>query len=117
MKKTKLSKRAIFRIFILLFTMTVSVGVLPGGIVQSYGLFGELSSVFVVKNQESGIQAKAVKGISDKRYKTIINKEQQRVQYEWILLAIIIFSVHYLQYWLTFSNYKTPVVLKVRMNN
>lgn len=117
MKKINLSKKAIFRVLIFLFTINVSISVLPGGIVQSYGLFGELLSVSVAENQESGIRAKAVKGKSDKRYKTIINKEQQRVQYVWPLLAIIILSILYLQYWLTFSNYETPVVLKVRMNN
>ena len=71
----------------------------------------------MMENQENGIQSKPIKSDSNKRYKVRINIERQKLLYEWLVLIITIPSMLYLQYWLIFSNYITPVVLKVRLNN
>lgn len=117
MKRAILLKKIVFKVLIILFTINVSFCILPGEIIPSYGLFGEVTSFFAVENQESGIQSNPIKSISNKRYKALINNEQQKVLYEWLVLIITILSMLYLLYWLIFSNYITPVVLKVRMNN
>ncbi len=117
MKKAIPLKKIIFKVFIILFTINVSFCILPGGIIPSYGLFGEVASFFAVENQESSIQSNPIKGISNKQYKARINNEQQKVLYEWLVFIIAILSMLYLQHWFVFSDYITPVVLKVRMNN
>jgi hypothetical protein len=117
MKSAMPLKKIIFKVFIILFTINASFCILSGGIIPSYGLFGEATSFYAVETQESGIQSNPIKSNSNKRYKTRINDEQQKVLYEWLVLIITILSILYLQYWFIFSNYITPVVLKVRMNN
>jgi hypothetical protein len=117
MKRVLLTKKLLYKFFILLITVNVSLSILPGGIIPSYGLFGEITSFSALENQDSTIESNPIKRNSNQRYKALINKEQQKVQYAWLLLIIIILSIHYFQYWHIFSNYVTPVLLKVRMNN
>jgi hypothetical protein len=117
MKRAMPLNKIIFKIYIILFSINISFCILPGGILPSYGLFGELTSFYAVEYQESGIQSNPIKNISNKQYKARINNEQQKVLYEWLVLIITLLSMLYLLYWLIFSNYITPVVLKVRMNN
>jgi len=115
----------------LLFAINVSFGILPGGIIPSYGLFGEVASFAAEENQESGIQPssnkrnlnkrnpnknKQNKGNLKKRVISLTNKKKQKAQYAWVMLIIILF-IHYLQYWLVYSDEVTPVGLKVRMND
>lgn len=117
MKRAMTLKKLILNAFLILFTINVSFCILPGGIIPSYGLLGEVTSFFAVESQENGIQSNPIRSGSNKQYKERINNEQQKVLYEWLVLIITILSMLYLQYWLIFSNYITPVVLKVRMNN
>ena len=131
MKSAISPKKIIFKFFMLLFAINVSFGILPGGIIPSYGLFGEVASFAAEENQESGIQPssnkrnlnkrnpnknKQNKGNLKKRVISLTNKKKQKAQYAWVMLIIILF-IHYLQYWLVYSDEVTPVGLKVRMND
>lgn len=125
------SKTIIFKFFTLLLAINVSFGILPGGVIPSYGLFGEVASFAAEENQESGIQpnsnkrnlnkrnsnkSKQNKGNLKKRVISLTNEKKQKAQNAWVML-IIIFFIHYLQYWLVYSDEVTPVGLKVRMDN
>ena len=135
------SKKIIFKFFTLLFAINVSFGILPGGIIPSYGLFGEVASFAAEENQESGIQpntnkrnlnkrnlnkrnlnkrnpnkSKQNKGNLKKRVTSLTNKKKQKAQYAWVLLIIILF-IHYFKFRLIYSDEVTPVGLKVRMND
>ena len=46
-------KRWLLRLFILLFSVSVSATVLPSGIVNVYGLFGEITSSAVTEDKDS----------------------------------------------------------------
>ncbi|MBS5934060.1 MAG: hypothetical protein KIC94_14465 [Clostridiales bacterium] len=125
------SKKIIFKFFTLLFAINVSFGILPGGIIPSYGLFGEVASFAAEENQESDIQpntnkrnlnkrnpnkSKQNKGNLKKRVTSLTNKKKQKAQYAWVLLIIILF-IHYFKFRLIYSDEVTPVGLKVRMND
>jgi hypothetical protein len=116
MKRTILAQKILFRIIIFFFTVNISFCVLPGGIAYSYGLFGEMTSLSVAENQNNVIQSNPIKYNVNQQNKTIINREQRKAQYAWLLM-IILLSVYHLRCWLTASNYVTPVILKVRMNH
>lgn len=126
------SKKIMFKFFMLLFAMNVSFSVLPGSIVSSYGLFGEVASFSAEENQESGIQTNPNKRNSNKRSsnkrnlnknnlkKRVIplsNKKRQKVQYAWLIIILIAIPIYYLQYRILYTDDVTPVGLKVRMNN
>lgn len=127
MERSIFPKKIILEFFMLLFAINVSFSILPGGIIPSYGLFGEVASVSSEENQESGIQSKPSKRNLNKRNLTKSNlkkrvipltgKKKHKVQYVWRMLIIMIFFSHYLQYWHIYSSDSTPVGLKVRMDN
>lgn len=94
----------------------VSISVLPGGLVQSYGFFGELSAVVVEDNQSSGIVDK-IKSKLNISTKPEIKNKVKRIHFLWLLILIVSISICYLTHLLNFLNFKTPVIMKVRMNN
>ncbi len=110
-----LSKKVLFRAFILLFMVDISVSVLSDGIAPSYGLFGELKAFSAVERQESSILAKPFRINPGKGLKLIEKKAEQIARYSWLLLIVIILSVYCLRYFC--PGFITPVALKVRMNN
>ena len=63
----------IIRLFFVLFTMSVSVAILPCGIINVHGLFGEVTTYVVVEDKEQeivsikdvdNIKVQTVKGIN-----------------------------------------------------
>lgn len=48
-------KYLIIRLFFVLFTMSVSVAVLPSGIINVHGLFGEVTTAAVVEDKDQEI--------------------------------------------------------------
>lgn len=127
MERPIFSKKIILKFFMLLFVVNVSFSILPGGIIPSYGLLGEVASVSSEEIQESGIQSKPSKRNLNKRNLTKSNlkkrgtpltgKKKHKVQYAWLTLIIMILFIQYLKYWHIYSNDSTPVGLKVRMDN
>ena len=117
MDKSSLTKKILYKIFILLFMIDISFTVRPSGIVQNYGLFGELTSFTAQDYQESSIQSKPIKLVNNKRITTIYNRVQRKSDYLWYLFLMIIMITSYLMSGLILSNGITPVVSKVRMNN
>ena len=105
-------KYLIIRLFFVLFTMSVSVAVLPSGIINVHGLFGEVTTAVVVEDEAQEIadikfryyeKAQKVKGIN------IIN-----IWFEVLIEAVCI------SFWanlVRLPRCDTIVTLKVRMDN
>ena len=117
MDRNYLIKKKMIRFFLLFFIFNLSVSVPPGCFVLSYGLYGELVSVFTIENQESAVYAKAAKIKPVKRYETIVERQLKRQQYILLLLMAALLMCCYFQNRKQVTNYRTPVRLKVRMNN
>ena len=117
MRKEELSKKTIIQYFLLLLMLSISLSAQSGNSVLSFGLLGEVTTVAVVENQESSILASPQKNTTSKRYRIRISEEQRKIQYELLLLLVAIQLIIYWQHLKLYKKDKTPVVLKVRMNN
>ena len=117
MDRNYLIKKKMIRFFLLFFILNISVGVPPGSFVLSYGLYGELVSVFTIESQESAVYAKPAKVKPAKRYETIVERQLKRQQYILLLLIAALLIRCYFQNRIQVTSYRTPVCLKVRMNN
>lgn len=116
MNRTLSVQKVLFKIFLFLFTLNMSFYVLPGDLVQSYGLLGEVSSYISVENQDSFIQSNPIKYKSDNQYRAYHNNIQQRTQYL-LLITILLLYFYYQRYLPTIHKHITPIILKVRMNH
>ncbi len=104
-------KGMITRLFTVLFAVSVSVAVIPGGIVNTYGLFGELKAFSVMEEQqeqekEAGareVKAAYVKGIN------LFNI--------WLELLCSLVCLIAVVYMIKLPRGRTIVTLKVRMDN
>jgi hypothetical protein len=110
MDRNYLIKKKMIRFFLLFFLLNPSVSVPPGCFVLNYGLYGELVSVFTIESQESAVYAKPAKVKPAKRYETIAERQLKRQQYMPLMRC-------YFQKRILVTSYRTPVRLKVRMNN
>lgn len=103
--------RWLIRLFILLFSTSVSVAVLPIGIVNVYGLFGEITASSVTEDKDSEIVnerriyefAKQAKGIN------IYN-----ICFE---VRVYILCIVFIAYMIRLPRGDTIVSLKVRMDD
>ncbi len=101
----------ILRLFIIIFTVSISVTVIPSEVFNIYGLFGEIKSSTVTrenkKNTEEIIsilkKSSIIKGIN--------------IYNVWFEIAIIIIFLIFSSYVVRLPNQNTIVTLKVRMNN
>ncbi len=117
MNKKRFYENFIFRVILLLFVLNISSSILPGGGIQSYGLFGEMTAISVSYNQAIVIQSSPHNSKSKIRSKKIIILKLVEIQYTSLLILLAIRSLRYLNYLLPFKCQVTPVVLKVRMNH
>ena len=104
-------RRWLLRLFILLFSASVSAAVLPGSIVNVYGLFGEIVSSSVVADESSEIVDERQIDVPEKQVKGI---NIYNVWFEvWICIICLIFTSY--MTWLPGDD--TIVSLKVRMDD
>lgn len=98
------------RLFILLFSISVSVAIVPCGVVNVYGALGEVySSITIEIEKETQIvkaevsKAKKEKGIN--------------VHNVWFILCVIVLCIAFIEYSIRLPRGETIVTLKVRMDN
>lgn len=104
-------RRWLLRLFILLFSASVSVAVLPGSIVNVYSLFGEIISSCAtedkgsetVEERQAHRPVKQVKGIN--------------IYNVWFEVWICIICLIYISYMTGLPGNDTIVSLKVRMDD
>lgn len=103
--------RLIARLFVLFFSVSVSVAVLPCGIINTHGLFGEITSSVVTDGEEES-------AIQESR---IYEKQKQisgiNIYNKWLEIWICIVVMAFIQYIYSLPRGETIVTLKVRMDN
>lgn len=105
------SKNWLLQLYLLLFTLSVSVTVIPSGSVNVQGLFGELKSSMVT---ESGVVSENLAVKQMKKVQKVKGVNVLNAWFEWMILAI---CISFITYMIRLPRGDTIVTLKVRMDN
>ena len=98
------------RLFILLFSISVSVAIVPCGVVNIYGALGEVySSVTIEAEKETQLVREKVSNTRKEKGINIYNV--------WFILCVIVFCIAFVEYSIRLPRGDTIVTLKVRMDN
>lgn len=101
----------ILRLFLVLFTVSVSVTVIPSGIVTAYGLLGEAKTSVVT---EEGEERTEEVGHLVKKERSV---KQNNLFNIWFVLEVLILCLIYAVYGIQLPGRDTIVALKVRMDD
>ncbi len=102
----------ILRLFFVLFSLSVSIAILPCGIINAHGLFGEVITSVVVedKAQEiSNLKAKEIEKVQTAKGINIFNM--------WFEILISVVYISFCANLVKLPRGDTIVTLKVRMDN
>ncbi len=102
----------ILRLFFVLFAMSVSVAILPCGIINVQGLFGEVTTYTVTEDKEQEIVN--IKSVEHEKVQTAKGVNSLNVWFE-ILIAVICLS--FCANLVKLPQEDTIVTLKVRMDD
>lgn len=102
----------VIRLLIVLFTMSVSVAVLPCGIINVHGLFGEVIASTVVEDKDQEIV-----NIKSIYYEKIQKVKGINVLNIWFEILITVVCICFLNNLIRLPREDTIVTLKVRMDN
>ena len=102
----------ILRLFFVLFTMSVSVAILPCGIINVHGLFGEVTTYVVVEDKEQEIVS--IKDVDNIKIQTV---KGINILNMWFELLIIVVCISFCANLIQLPRGDTIVTLKVRMDN
>ena len=105
-------KYLIIRLFFVLFSMSVSIAILPCGIINVYGLFGEVITSIVVEDKEqeiSNLKAIDIEKVQTEKGLNIFNM--------WFELLITVVCISFCANLVKLPRGDTIVTLKVRMDN
>ncbi len=101
----------IFRLFFVLFTMSVPVAILPCRIINVHGLFGEVTTYIVVEDKEQEIVS--TKDIDHKKVQTVKGINIFNI---WFELLITVVCISFCANLIKLPRGDTIVTLKVRMD-
>jgi len=102
----------IIRLFFVLFSMSVSIAILPCGIINVHGLFGEVITSIVVEDKEqeiSNLKAIDIEKVQKAKGLNIFNM--------WFELLITVVCIRFWANLVKLPRGDTIVTLKVRMDN
>ena len=102
----------ISRLFFVLFTMSVSAAILPCGVINVHGLFGEVSTHVIVEEKEQEIAN--IKDVGHKKVQTIKGVNIFNV---WFAFLITVAWIRFYANLINLPRGDTIVTLKVRMDN
>lgn len=102
----------ILRLFFVLFTMSVSVAILPCGIINVHGLFGEVTTYVVVEDKEQEIVS--IKDVDNIKVQTVKGINIFNI---WFELLIIVVCISFCANLIKLPRGDTIVTLKVRMDD
>ena len=98
------------RLFILLFSISVSVAIVPCGVVNIYGALGEVySSVTIEAEKETQLVRDEVSNIRKEKGIKLYNL--------WFALCVMVLCISYVEYAIRLPRGDTIVTLKVRIDN
>ncbi len=100
------------RLFILCFTISVSIAVLPAGIINTYGMFGDVQARTVIHESQEETEELVAKAIYKQQHSKGIN-----VYNVWLYLLICIIVIAYTIYCYRLPRGDTIITFKIRMNN
>lgn len=104
-------KQWLIRLLIILFSVFVSVAVLPCGIINTHGLFGEITASTVINDEDE---------MSFQESRVFENRKQIKginIYNIWFEVLIYVICMIYIQYMFRLPREDTIVTLKVRMDN
>ena len=102
----------ILRLFFVLFTMSVSVAILPCGIINVHGLFGEVTAHIIVEDNEQEIIN--IKEVGHKKVQTVRGINILNIWFEFLITVVCISLCANL---IKLPRGDTIVTLKVRMDD
>lgn len=102
----------ILRLFFVLFTMSVSVAILPCGIINVHGLFGEVTTYVIVEDKEQEIVS--IKDVDNIKVQTVKGINILNI---WFELLIIVVCISFCANLIKLPRGDTIVTLKVRMDD
>ena len=102
----------ILRLFFVLFTMSVSAAILPCGIINVHGLFGEVTAHVIVEDQEQEIIS-----IKDAGQKKVQTAKGINILNIWFELLITVVCISFCADLNKLPRGDTIVTLKVRMDD
>lgn len=104
--------KRLIRLVLILFTVSVSVTVLPSSTIFIQGLFGEIKATTIVEDKEQ--EAAQIKEI---KHEKVQNTKGINFINIWFVLFAIIICFTYLSYNIRLPRGDTIITLKVRMDN
>lgn len=104
-------KRMILRLFTVLFAVSVSAAVIPGGIINAYGLFGEVKAFAAIEEQQEQEKEAAVNEAK------VFHAKGINLFNVWFELLGIIACLTAVVYMIKLPRGRTIVTLKVRMDD
>ena len=102
----------ILRLFFVLFIISVSVAILPYGIINVHGLFGEITAHVIVEDKEQEIIS-----IKNADYKKVQTANGVNILNIWFELLITVICISFCDNLIKLPRGDTIVTLKVRMDN
>lgn len=102
----------IIRLFLALFTLSVSVTVIPCGIVNARGLFGEITSSIVQEDE-----ARIVENTGSRQLQKATKARGSNIFNIWFELMIAVICISFVAYMIRLPRGDTIITLKVRMDN
>lgn len=104
-------KHLYIRILIILFSVSVSVTVLPCGIINTYGFFGEISSSTITRDELS--TAFQVSHVFERKHQI----KGINIYNIWFEVWMYIICMVFIQYMVRLPRGDTIITFKVRMDN
>lgn len=104
-------KNLLIKLFILLFGLSVSMTVIPCGMVNTYGLFGEMQSITVTEADRAGREE--ISTVSKKCH----NFKGVNIYNIWFEIAAVIICLIFTLYMFRLPREETIITLKVRLDN
>lgn len=105
-------KQCFLKILILLFSVSVSMTVVPCHAVNAHGLFGEVTASSVSETETES----EIRSVSRADYEAVCSKGRNVFQIYFLLIALIVFSIR-LDHARKLPIKETIVTLKIRMDN
>ena len=96
----------------MLFTLSVSVAVLPSGSVNVHGLFGEIKASVITEDKDRITEATA-----SEQMQKIQKAKGMNVFNRWFELWILVTCICFVAHFIRLPRRETIVTLKVRMDN
>lgn len=100
----------LIRLFIFLFSASVSVAVIPCGITDTYGMFGEITSSIIMDDGDLSFQESHV-------YENRNQNKGINIYNIWFEILIGIICMIFVKYMFRLPREDTIVTYKVRMDN